>query len=61
MPQIRINIAEATENPQTSMDIASIPGRLVPIKDKIMTPAEPEFGVSGTLSKILIKISANGK
>ncbi len=55
-PQVRINIAEALPGAENIMDIASIPGRLVPVGDGIRVLAPPEFGVSRHLSTLLLAI-----
>lgn len=55
-PQVRINIAEALPGAENIMDIASIPGRLVPVGDGIRVLAPPEFGISRHLSTLLLSI-----
>lgn len=53
-PQVRINIAQATSDAEDSMDVAAIPGRLVPLGKEVRTLAPPEFGASRHLSSLLL-------
>ena len=53
-PQVRINIAQAVSEAENSMDIAAIPGRLIPLAKGVRTLAPPEFGVSRHLSSLLL-------
>jgi XRE family transcriptional regulator, thiamine biosynthesis regulator len=53
-PQVRINIARALPESESSMDIAAIPGRLIPLTRGFRTLAPPEFGASRHLSMILL-------
>jgi len=53
-PQVRINIAQAISGAENTMDVASIPGRLIPVGDGMKTLAPPEFGVSRHLAGILL-------
>lgn len=54
VPEVRINIAYAVENPKSIMDIAAFPGRLTYAKDELIAYGEPEFGASRHLSNILL-------
>lgn len=58
-PQVRMNIARCTENPSSKSEVASIPGRLVSIGTKVFAVASPEFGISGHLAEILLRVSKN--
>ncbi|MEM2924304.1 MAG: thiamine-phosphate synthase family protein, partial [Methanocellales archaeon] len=60
IPEIGMNIAYALENPTSPGDIASFPGRIVKVKGKARATSIPEFGVSPTLSAILIKLNQLG-
>lgn len=53
-PQVRINIAQATSVAEDSMDVAAIPGRLIPMAKGVRTLAPPEFGASRHLSSLLL-------
>jgi len=57
VPQVRMNIACSINNPSSRQDIASIPGRLVFVGGKLFAAAPPQFGVSGHLADMLLRIS----
>ncbi|MEM2933516.1 MAG: thiamine-phosphate synthase family protein [Methanocellales archaeon] len=60
IPEIGMNIAYALEKPSSPRDVASFPGRIIKVKGKPTATAIPEFGVSPTLSAILIKLNQLG-
>lgn len=60
IPEIGMNIAFTFENPRSVEDVASFPGRIIRVKGRARATAIPEFGVSPTLSAILIKLSEMG-
>ena len=53
-PQVRINIARALGGAESSMDVAAIPGRLVPVAGGFRAIAPPEFGASRHLASLLL-------
>jgi len=56
VPEVRINIARALNKAESTMEVASIPGRLVVIGDRVRAPAPPEFGASRHLSALLLHL-----
>lgn len=55
-PQVRINIARALPKAESSMDVAAVPGRLIPLTKGFRTLAPPEFGASRHLSSLLLAV-----
>lgn len=55
MPEVRMNIAMALQNASNPMEVAAVPGRLIPLHGKICGISAPEFGASHHLASILIK------
>ncbi len=60
IPEIGMNIAFALEGASSPEDVASFPGRIIRVKGRASAIGVPEFGVSPTLSGILIKLSELG-
>ena len=56
MPEVRMNIAMALQNASNPMEVAAVPGRLIPVHGKITAVSDPEFGASHHLASILIKM-----
>jgi len=55
-PQVRVNIAMASNDATSSSDIAAFPGRLTPIGDKARPLSSPKFGGSSHLSDLLLEL-----
>jgi predicted fused transcriptional regulator/phosphomethylpyrimidine kinase/predicted transcriptional regulator len=55
MPEVRMNVAMALENASTPMDVAAVPGRLIPVHGIVTAVSNPEFGASHHLASILIR------
>ena len=55
-PQVRVNIAIASNNAVNKSDIAAFPGRLTPIGDKARPLSSPKFGGSSHLSDLLLDL-----
>jgi len=55
-PQVRVNIAIASNDAMSSSDIAAFPGRLTPIGDKARPLSSPKFGGSSHLSDLLLEL-----
>ena len=53
-PQVRMNIAMSLTTAKNTQDVASIPGRIIPVVNGIRTMGPPEFGVSQHLAGILL-------
>ncbi len=56
IPEVRVNIARAIENPQGINDVVAIPGRMVEIKGRLRALTRPEFGASRHLSGKLLRV-----
>ena len=55
-PQVRVNIAIASNDAVSKSDIAAFPGRLTPIGNKARPISSPKFGGSSHLSDLLIEL-----
>ncbi len=55
-PQVRVNIAIASNDATSSSDIAAFPGRLTPIGDRARPLSSPKFGGSSHLSDLLLEL-----
>lgn len=55
MPEVRMNIAMSLRNASNPMEVASIPGRLIPLHGRATAVSTPEFGASHHLASILLK------
>jgi len=55
MPEVSINIAMCKNNAKTKAEVASIPGRIVKINNKIKASNQPEFNSSNHLANLLLK------
>ena len=55
-PQVRVNIAMASNDATSSSDIAAFPGRLTPSGDKARPLSSPKFGGSSHLSDLLLEL-----
>lgn len=54
VPEIGSQLAKSDEKAKDLDDIASYPGRIIKVKDKIVTVSDPEFGSSKTMSSLLL-------
>ncbi|MBN1785758.1 MAG: hypothetical protein JW825_02060 [Candidatus Methanofastidiosa archaeon] len=57
VPEVRTNIAMCTESPSGPFDVASIPGRLIVVRGKVMSPTAPEFNASRHTTNLLLRIN----
>ena len=55
-PQVRVNIAIASNHAASRSDIAAFPGRLTPIGNKARPISSPKFGGSSHLSDLLLEL-----
>ncbi len=55
-PQVRVNIALASNGAISSSDIAAFPGRLTPVGGKARPLSSPKFGASSHLSDLLLNL-----
>jgi len=56
IPEIGSQLASCDDNAEQFDDIASFPGRIIKVKDEIVSIRPPEFGSSRTMSKLLLWI-----
>ncbi len=54
MPEVRMNIAMALDGASNPMEVAAVPGRLIPLHRRVTAVSDPEFGASHHLASILI-------
>ncbi|CAI50675.1 transcription regulator ThiR [Natronomonas pharaonis DSM 2160] len=54
VPNVGSNLVEALPEAETIDDVAGVPGRILDIKGQATVPADPEFGVSGHVAKLLL-------
>ena len=59
-PQVRVNIALASNDAKDSSDIVAFPGRLTPISGKARPLSSPKFGASSHLSELLLDLRKLG-
>lgn len=57
IPEVRTNIAMCTKGPKGPYDVASIPGRLIIVRGKVMSPTTPEFNASRHTTNLLLEIN----
>jgi len=57
IPEVRSNIAMAVEGAVNRLDVAAVPGRITVVRGMPVAVAEPEFGASAHLSKILLAVT----
>ncbi len=55
-PQVRVNIALASNEATSSSDIVAFPGRLTPVGGKARPLSSPKFGASSHLSDLLLNL-----
>ena len=55
-PQVRVNIALASNDASSSSDIVAFPGRLTPVGGKARPLSSPKFGASSHLSDLLLNL-----
>ena len=54
IPEIGSQLAQSDKKAKDLDDIASYPGRIIKVKEKIVTVSDPEFGSSKTISSLLL-------
>lgn len=57
IPQVRSNIAMCTPAPSGPEDVASIPGRLIIVRNKAYSPTAPEFNASHHTTQLLLRLN----
>ncbi|MDJ0270403.1 MAG: hypothetical protein NXY59_07660 [Aigarchaeota archaeon] len=61
MPEVSVNIVYSVDNPQTTADIAAIPGRIVKVGERVQAVGKPVFGASQHMANVLLAVSAVDK
>ncbi|MCS7097943.1 MAG: hypothetical protein NZ922_03065 [Candidatus Methanomethyliaceae archaeon] len=56
LPEVFSNVVMAIEGARNISDVAGVPGRIVRFRGKAKALLDPEFGVSGHLGKVLLKV-----
>ena len=56
VPEVYVNIATSLDSAETIDDIATIPGRIVRVRNLVKATASPEFGIQSHLAKLLLGI-----
>jgi len=56
VPEVYVNIATSLESAETIDGIATIPGRIVRVRNLVKATASPEFGIQSHLAKLLLEI-----
>lgn len=56
IPQVRSNIAMCTPDPAGPQDVASVPGRLIVVRGRLVSPTDPEFNASRHTTEFLLHI-----
>ncbi|MGQ9780897.1 MAG: thiamine-phosphate synthase family protein [Nitrososphaeria archaeon] len=56
IPEVSVNIAVSSSSAKEADDIATIPGRIVRVRNRAKATATPEFGIKGHLTKLLLEL-----
>jgi hypothetical protein len=56
IPQVRSNIAMCIPDPAGPQDVASVPGRLIVVRGRLVSPTDPEFNASRHTTDFLLRI-----
>jgi predicted fused transcriptional regulator/phosphomethylpyrimidine kinase len=56
VPEVYVNIATSLDSAQTIDDVATIPGRIVRVRNLVKATASPEFGIQSHLAKLLLEV-----
>lgn len=56
IPEVSVNIAVSSNHAQEVGDVATIPGRIVRVRNRAKATASPEFGIKGHLAKLLLEL-----
>lgn len=55
-PQVQVNIAMCVPDARDARGVAAFPGRLVEVRNELRSVADPEFGASSHLSRLLLDV-----
>jgi hypothetical protein len=56
IPEVYVNIAASLGSAETIDDIATVPGRIVRVRNLAKATSSPEFGIQSHLAKLLLEI-----
>jgi hypothetical protein len=56
IPEVQINIAMAVHAPQTPLEVAALPGRMIEVKGTLKRVSDPQFGASRHMAGILLSV-----
>ena len=57
IPEVGSNIGYCPESPKSLKDVAAVPGRILRVNNNVTTVAEPEFGASSHVGKIVLTLN----
>jgi predicted fused transcriptional regulator/phosphomethylpyrimidine kinase/predicted transcriptional regulator len=60
VPAVGSNLVECLPGAAAIEDVAGVPGRIITVKGRVTIPAEPEFGVSGHVARVLLAARGHG-
>lgn len=60
LPAVGSNLVQCPPDAKTVHEVAGVPGRLFDVKGRVEVPADPEFGVSGHVARVLLAARASG-
>ncbi|PSP89498.1 DNA-binding protein [Halobacteriales archaeon QS_4_69_34] len=60
IPNVGSNLVECLPDARGIDDVAGVPGRIFDVKGRATIPAEPEFGVSEHVARVLLAARASG-
>lgn len=55
-PEVYINLAMSARDARDRRRVAALPGRMVEVRGRVRAVSEPEFGASGHLSDLLLRV-----
>jgi XRE family transcriptional regulator, thiamine biosynthesis regulator len=61
MPEVSVNVAMSRSNPQSTRDVAAVPGRINKIHNRAKSFVLPEFGCSRHMSQVLLIFCSKNK
>ena len=60
IPAVGSNLCECLPEAKTIEEVAGVPGRIVDVKGRATIPADPEFGASGHVARVLLTARETG-
>jgi hydroxymethylpyrimidine/phosphomethylpyrimidine kinase len=56
IPEVQSNLGYALPHARSINDVAAIPGRIIALKDTIITVSDPEFGASRHIAQVILSV-----